>query len=54
MLSALIQVCKALSISMIAEGIESKEQLDFLYSEGVNLFQGVTLQNLLYKSSNKI
>jgi EAL domain-containing protein (putative c-di-GMP-specific phosphodiesterase class I) len=53
-LSALIQVCKALSISMIAEGIESKEQLDFLYSEGVNLFQGVTLQNLLYESSNKI
>lgn len=38
--SGLIRVCNALSIEIIAEGIESKEQRDFLYSAGVKLFQG--------------
>ncbi len=36
----IIAVCKQLSIQIIAEGIESKEERDTLYSHGVNLFQG--------------
>lgn len=36
----IIAVCKELSIQMIAEGIETKEERDTLYSQGVNLFQG--------------
>lgn len=36
----IIAVCKELSIQMIAEGIESKEERDTLYAQGVRLFQG--------------
>ncbi len=36
----IIAVCKELSIKIIAEGIECKEERDTLYTEGVHLFQG--------------
>lgn len=36
----IIAVCKELSIKIIAEGIESKEERDTLYDHGVYLFQG--------------
>lgn len=36
----IIAVCKELSIQIIAEGIETKEERDTLYSQGVYLFQG--------------
>lgn len=36
----IIAVCKELSIQIIAEGIETKEERDTLYSQGVHLFQG--------------
>jgi EAL domain-containing protein (putative c-di-GMP-specific phosphodiesterase class I) len=38
--SGIITVCKELSIKIIAEGIESREERDTLYSQGVHLFQG--------------
>jgi len=36
----IIAVCKELSIQIIAEGIETREERDTLYSQGVYLFQG--------------
>lgn len=36
----IIAVCKELSIQIIAEGIETKEERDTLYAQGVHLFQG--------------
>ena len=36
----IIAVCKELSIKIIAEGIESREERDTLYLQGVHLFQG--------------
>lgn len=36
----IIAVCKELSIQIIAEGIETREERDTLYSQGVHLFQG--------------
>lgn len=36
----IIAVCKELSIKIIAEGIESREECETLYNQGVNLFQG--------------
>ena len=36
----IIAVCKELSIQIIAEGIEEKEERDTLYAQGVHLFQG--------------
>lgn len=36
----IIGVCQALSIDVIAEGIESQEELDILRSMGIFLFQG--------------
>lgn len=38
--SGIIAVCKELSIEIIAEGIESREERDSLFALGVNLFQG--------------
>lgn len=37
---AVIGIAKSLSLVSLAEGVESKEQLDFLISEGCQLFQG--------------
>lgn len=39
-ISGILQVCRQLSLNIIAEGIETKAELDFLQSEGVHLFQG--------------
>lgn len=36
----IIAVCQELSIKIIAEGIEVKEERDVLYDQGINLFQG--------------
>lgn len=36
----IIAVCRELSIQIIAEGIETKEERDTLYGQGVHLFQG--------------
>lgn len=36
----IIAVCKELSIKIVAEGIESQEERDTLYAQGVHLFQG--------------
>lgn len=36
----IIAVCKELSIQIIAEGIETKEERDTLYDHGIYLFQG--------------
>ena len=36
----IIAVCKELSIKIIAEGIECKEERDTLYTQGIHLFQG--------------
>lgn len=36
----IIEFCKALSIEIIAEGIESREERNFLHAAGINLFQG--------------
>lgn len=40
LVSGIIAVCKELSIKIIAEGIESREERDTLYLQGVHLFQG--------------
>lgn len=40
LVNGIITVCKELSIQMIAEGVECKEERDSLYSQGVDLFQG--------------
>lgn len=40
LVSGIITVCKELSIQIIAEGIETKEERDTLYAQGVHLFQG--------------
>ena len=37
---ALIQVCKDLGIDLVAEGVESNEEFQWLASEGIWLFQG--------------
>lgn len=36
----MIGICRALKIEMIAEGIESQAELDWLQSQGISLFQG--------------
>ncbi len=36
----IITVCRELSIKIVAEGIELREERDTLYSQGVHLFQG--------------
>lgn len=38
--SAIIAMSKALNITVLAEGVETKEQLDFLKEKGCDLFQG--------------
>ncbi len=37
---AILQVCRDLGIELIAEGIESREEFQWLCDEGVNFFQG--------------
>ena len=37
---AILQVCRDLGIELIAEGIESEEEYEWLLNEGVTLFQG--------------
>lgn len=37
---ALIQVCKDLAIELVAEGVETNEEYQWLASEGIFLFQG--------------
>lgn len=39
-LNAIINLAKALNLTMIAEGVEYAEQADYLLSQGVNLHQG--------------
>ncbi len=39
-LSAIISLCKDLDFETIVEGVENNEQLEFLLSEGCELFQG--------------
>ena len=39
-LHGMIQVCHELGIQMIAEGVETREQADFLRAQGCNLLQG--------------
>jgi diguanylate cyclase (GGDEF)-like protein len=38
--SAIIRLAKEMSFTVVAEGVETKEQLDFLVSEGCDLIQG--------------
>jgi diguanylate cyclase (GGDEF)-like protein len=38
--TAIIQMAKVMSFKVVAEGVESKEQLDFLTAEGCDLIQG--------------
>ena len=35
-----IGIARSLNLDLIAEGVETKEQLDFLYREGCHLIQG--------------
>ncbi len=39
-ISAVLSLAKGLGLSVVAEGVESQEQLDFLASRGCNLVQG--------------
>ncbi len=38
--SGIVETCRALDLGIIAEGVESKGELDFLLSRGIKLFQG--------------
>jgi EAL domain-containing protein (putative c-di-GMP-specific phosphodiesterase class I) len=38
--AAIIQMAKTLNMGVVAEGVETKEQLDFLYSKGCKQIQG--------------
>jgi len=37
---SILQICKALEVTIVAEGVETQEQLSFLKSEGVDVIQG--------------
>lgn len=45
-----LQVCKELSISTIAEGVSTQEELDCLQSLGIELFQGFYFAEPAFKS----
>lgn len=50
----IIAVCKELSIKIIAEGIESKEECKTLYNHGIYLFQGFYFARPGFESLPKI
>jgi len=51
---AIIQVAQDLGISIIAEGIETKNELDCLQSFGINLFQGYYFAKPAFESLAEI
>jgi diguanylate cyclase (GGDEF)-like protein len=48
--AAIIQMAKVMSFKVVAEGVETKEQLDFLTAQGCDLIQGFYFSTALPKS----
>lgn len=53
-LRGVLQICRDLSIQVIAEGVETRQELDWLMSQGIELFQGYYFARPAFRSLAEI
>ncbi|MFZ6752840.1 EAL domain-containing protein [Undibacterium sp. Dicai25W] len=52
--SGIVHICKSLNIKVLAEGIETRAERDFLRSSGIELMQGYWFSKPVFKGLGKI